>query len=112
MRRGRLALADAVAVVAFVLIGRARHGHALSLAGTWQTAWPFLAGWAGGWLVAARWARGALGSGLVVWAAVVVGGLALRALAHQGVDPLFALVATVFVGLLLAGGRGLVAWWG
>ena len=95
-----------------MLIGRARHGHALSLVGTWQTAWPFLAGWAAGWALAARWARGAVASGLVVWVAIVGGGLALRTLAHQGVDPLFALVATGFVGLLLVGGRVLVAWWG
>ncbi len=105
-------MADAVAVVAFVLIGRARHDHAFSLAGTWRTAWPFLAGWAFGWAVATRWVRGALASGVVVWVAIVAGGLALRALAHQGVDPLFALVAAGFVGLFLAAGRALALWWG
>ncbi len=104
-------MADAVAVVAFVLIGRARHGHALSLAGTWRTAWPFLAGWVLGWAVAARWARGALASGVVVWVAIVAGGLVLRGVTHQGVDPLFALVATGFVGLFLAVGRVLALWW-
>ncbi len=95
--------------MAFVVIGRMRHGHALSVAGTWRTAWPFLAGMAMGWLIAVRSARGPLASGLVVWPTTVVIGLVLRALSHQGVDALFTFVAAAFLGLFLLGWRVILA---
>jgi hypothetical protein len=52
MRSVRLAVVlDCCCVLLFVVIGRASHTKGESLAGIASTAWPFLAGLAGGWLV-------------------------------------------------------------
>jgi hypothetical protein len=54
MRSVRLAvLADCCCVLVFVVIGRASHTQGESLGGIASTAWPFLAGLAGGWLATA-----------------------------------------------------------
>lgn len=103
---GWLAL-DAVAVVAFAVLGRA--SHAEDLAGTLLTAAPFLVGAAVGALAGRTW-RDPLAwrSGLAVWAGAVVVGLVLRA-ALTGRLPLsFAIVATVSLGVLVLGWRGVV----
>ena len=51
MRSARLAVVlDCCCVLVFVIIGRASHTKGESLAGIASTAWPFLAGLAGGWL--------------------------------------------------------------
>ncbi|GAA4937948.1 DUF3054 family protein [Actinomycetospora succinea] len=107
MRRGAGWLAlDAVAVVAFAALGRA--SHAEDLAGTLLTAAPFVAGAAVGTLAARTW-RDPLSwrSGLAVWAGAAVVGLVLRA-ASTGRLPLsFAVVATISLGVLVLGWRGL-----
>ncbi|MGO8895499.1 MAG: DUF3054 domain-containing protein, partial [Streptosporangiaceae bacterium] len=58
MRSVRLAvILDCCCVLLFVIIGRASHTKGESLAGIASTAWPFLAGLAGGWLAARAWRR-------------------------------------------------------
>src|SRR6516164_4206575 len=56
MRSARLAvILDCGCVLAFMIIGRASHTRGEGLAGIASTAWPFLAGLAGGWLAARAW---------------------------------------------------------
>lgn len=113
MRRAVPALAaDALCVLVFVLVGRSSHREALTLPGVAQTAWPFLVGLGAGWLLAGAAARGrpqSLRGGLVVWAVTVGAGMALRALAGQGTEPAFMLVAAVVLGALLLGWRAATA---
>ena len=59
MRSARLAVVlDVGCVLVFVIIGRASHTKGESLAGVASTAWPFLAGLAGGWLATLAWLGG------------------------------------------------------
>lgn len=100
-------LFDAVLVTAFVLIGRASHNE--GLLGTLVTLWPFLAGLVAGWLLirARRAPLRIVWTGLVVWAATVVLGLALRVANGQGVQLSFMIVTTVVLGVFLLGWRGI-----
>jgi len=101
---------DAALVVVFVAIGRGVHGRGDALAGVVETSWPFLAGLALGWVLSRAW-RGAFGwrGGLGAWGGTLAGGMALRALAGQGVDATFVGVAAAFLALFLLGWRAL-AW--
>ena len=114
--RAWLAVAlDIVAVLVFVVIGRASHAKGESLGGVASTAWPFLAGLGAGWLVLfLLWhgvlarplaAFGVLPAGVVAWLATVVVGMALRVVSGQGTDVAFIAVALAFVGLFLLGWR-------
>lgn len=113
MRRAALALAaDVLCVLVFVLVGRSSHREALTLPGVAQTAWPFLVGLGAGWLLARAAARGrpqSLRGGLVVWAVTVGAGMALRAIAGQGTETAFVVVAAVVLGVLLLGWRAAAA---
>lgn len=102
MRRWWLAL-DVAAVVIFVAIGRHAHHHTGGLPGLVSTAWPFLVGLAIGWSVPAtrRAPTRMAPAGIIVWAATVAGGMVLRQLSGQGIDALFVVVASVFLGLFL-----------
>ena len=103
----RAAVADAACVLVFVVIGRASHGHGVTVAGVASTAWPFLAGLAAGWLAARAWPRPARlwPSGIAAWLGTVAVGMVLRVLAGQGTAPAFVVVALVFLGLFLLGWR-------
>ena len=108
MRAVRLAAAaDFCCVLAFVIIGRASHANGESLAGITSTAWPFLAGLAGGWLATRAWRRpGALvPSGVGAWLGAAGLGMALRVVAGQGTAAAFVAVALAFLGLFLLGWR-------
>lgn len=113
MRRAAAALAaDVLCVLVFVLVGRSSHREELTLPGVAQTAWPFLVGLGAGWLLARAAARGrpqSLRGGLVVWAVTVAAGMALRAIAGQGAEPAFVVVAAVVLGVLLLGWRAAAA---
>lgn len=103
-------LADAVAVVVFVALGRSAHHHAFDLSGTASTSWPFLAGLFVGWLLvglaAARGRRlGPFATGLVTWPVTVALGMVLRVIAGQGTEAAFVGVALAFVGLFFLGWR-------
>lgn len=98
---------DVALVFAFVLIGRASHGE--DLLGLLNTLWPFLGGLAIGWLVMRAW-RSPLRirwTGIGIWLGAVAGGLALRLVAGQGVQPSFAIVSLLVLGVFLLGWRGI-----
>ena len=113
-RPGAVALAfvvDAVLVLVFVAIGRRSHTEGITISGVAETGWPFLAALGLGWLVARAW-RGPLGirsPALVIWAATVVGGVALRLVSGQGAQVSFIIVTALVLGLFLLGWRSLTA---
>lgn len=102
------ALLDAALVVVFAGLGRNSHDRAATIAGLWETAWPFLAGLAIAWCVALVWRApiAVVRSGLPVWIGTVALGLLLRAIFTDGGAALpFVLVATGMLGVLLVGWR-------
>ncbi|MET2010401.1 DUF3054 domain-containing protein [Microbacterium chocolatum] len=101
------ALLDVVAVIAFAATGRASHGEAV-LEGLAITAWPFLVALALGWLIAFGWRRPLtpIRTGIPIWVTTVVAGMLLRAVSGQGTALAFVIVATLTLGLLLVGWRG------
>lgn len=118
------ALCDVVAVVVFVLIGRANHHDGFALLGVLQTLWPFLVGAAAGWSIAyvyshvgsSEWfgsdfrpAR-VVPAGLVIWVCTVAIGMVLRYLLHQGVAVSFIIVATIALGLFMLGWRAIAGY--
>ena len=110
MRTVRLAaVLDMCCVLAFVIIGRARHDAAggESLRGIASTAWPFLAGLVGGWLATRAWRRPLVlaPSGVGAWLGAAGLGMALRVAAGQGTAVAFVLVALAFLWLFLLGWR-------
>jgi hypothetical protein len=113
MRSARLAVAiDVCCVLVFVIIGRASHTTGESLAGIASTAWPFLAGLAGGWLVTAGLAGRAWRqpsrlwpAGVGAWLGTVVLGMVFRVVSGQGTAPAFVGVALAFLGLFMLGWR-------
>jgi hypothetical protein len=98
---------DVISVLAFVFIGRRVHAHGLSLAGDASTAWPFLVGAAIGSVSAWRLSGFPLAvrSGVVVWLSTVAVGMALRAVAGQGVAFAFVLVALAWFAATMLGWR-------
>ena len=102
---------DCCCVLAFVIIGRASHVQGESLAGVASTAWPFLAGLAGGWLGTRAWRRplALAPAGVGAWLGAALLGMGLRVAAGQGTAVAFVLVALAFLGLFLVGWR-LAAW--
>jgi hypothetical protein len=113
MRSARLAVAiDVCCVLVFVIIGRVSHTKGESLAGIASTAWPFLAGLAGGWLVTAGLAGRAWRqtsrlwpAGVGAWLGTVVLGMVFRVVSGQGTAPAFIGVALAFLGLFMLGWR-------
>jgi hypothetical protein len=98
---------DICCVLAFAAIGRHAHHDGDTLAGIWQTAWPFLAGLAAG-LVAVRFWRRPLAlvpSGAGAWVGAAGAGMVIRVLAGQGTAAAFVAVAVAFLGLFLLGWR-------
>ena len=92
-------------MLVFVIIGRASHGEGLT--GVASTAWPFLAGLAGGWLAARAWRRpfGLWPAGVGAWLGTVALGMLFRVVSGQGTAPAFIGVALAFLGLFLLGWR-------
>jgi len=109
------ALADIIAVLIFVGIGRSSHDEAFSFTGFATTAWPFLAGGAIGWLIVAGLRRADFApaavwpTGVVVWVCTVALGMGFRALSGQGTALSFCVVATIATGVLLLGWRAITA---
>jgi len=104
MRSARLAvILDCCCVLVFVVIGRASHTRGEGLAGIASTAWPFLAGLAGGWLAARAWRQpfGLWPAGVGAW----LGAVALGMASGQGTALAFIGVALAFLGLFLLGWR-------
>jgi len=107
MRAALAIIADAVFVLAFVIIGRANHHAGDTIAGIASTAWPFLAGLAAGEVLTRSWRRPAalVPTGVGVWLAAVAIGQALRVVSGQGTEFAFVLVSAAFLGLFLLGWR-------
>jgi FtsH-binding integral membrane protein len=108
MRPARLAvILDCCCVLLFVIIGRADHAHGESLAGIASTAWPFLAGLAGGWLAARAWRQPfrLWPVGVGAWLGAVALGMLFRVVSGQGTAVAFVVVALAFLGLFLLGWR-------
>lgn len=101
---------DLVAVIVFVIIGRASHGE--GILGLLITLWPFAVGLIVGHLLALvlgqrdtssnRWA------GVVVWVSTVVVGMLLRIVSGQGVQLSFVIVTMLVLGAFLLGWRFVV----
>ena len=111
MRLAALAtLLDCCCVLAFVVIGRHAHHDGDSLAGVWQTAWPFLAGLAIGLGAARAWRRplAIIPVGLAAWLGAAIAGMAIRVLAGQGTAIPFIAVTLAFLGLFILGWRAAV----
>jgi hypothetical protein len=98
---------DLVAVLVFVVIGRAAHAHGVGIGGLVSTAWPFVAGLAVGWLVLSilRGSAGSIWSGALVCVLTVAVGMTLRVLAGQGTAVAFVVVALCFLGAAMCGWR-------
>lgn len=107
MRAAPFFVIDAALVVGFAALGRRSHDEGTAVTGVLEVAAPFLIALAAGWLIARGWrAPGSARTGAIVWAASVVGGLALRGLVFdRGVAPSFMVVAALTLGLLLCGWR-------
>jgi peptidoglycan/LPS O-acetylase OafA/YrhL len=99
--------ADVVAVLVFVLIGRANHHESDAAHGVWHTAWPFLLGTALGLaLVAVRKADPrSLRSGVSVWVWTIVIGMVVRHSIGGGTPIDFVIVAACVLGLFFLGWR-------
>lgn len=102
---------DLLAVIVFVLIGRASHGE--GILGLLVTLWPFAVGLLVGHVLALvlgqRETRSVRWAGVVVWASTVVVGMVLRAVSGQGVQLSFVIVTVLVLAALLLGWR-VVAW--
>ncbi|MFT4469608.1 DUF3054 domain-containing protein [Arthrobacter sulfonylureivorans] len=105
---GSLAL-DLAAIVLFAAAGRNTHEHGLAVVGILLTAAPFLIGALIGWAVVRGWRRpiALWPTGVAVWLAAVVLGLALRGLAGGGLAVSFQIVTFLVLGALLLGWRAL-----
>lgn len=101
-----VAILDVVVVAGFALAGRRSHAEAMTLAGWWSTAWPFLAALLIGWILALGTRRhpGTVRAGILIWMVTLAGGMGLRSVAGQGTAAPFIAVAA---GVLLL---GLVGW--
>jgi hypothetical protein len=124
MTRGRVialtALADFLAILVFVVIGRINHHDGLAITGILSTLWPFLAGAAVGWSVGyviAHVHTERIGEphfrpervfpdGVVTWVCAVAIGMVLRDQFGQGIAVSFVVVASVVLGVFLLGWRG------
>lgn len=104
-------LLDAAFVVAFAALGRGSHDREATLAGLFETAWPFLAGLVIAWLVTLAWRRpvAVWRTGLPVWIGSAGLCLLLRALVGQGTALPFVIVATLTLCAMLVGWRLIAA---
>ena len=73
------AVLDAVLITLFAWLGRSSHARSLDVAGTFETAWPFLVGALAAWLVARVWRfPTSLRHGLIVWISTLAIGMLVR----------------------------------
>lgn len=104
---------DVLAVLVFVLIGRAAHTKGESLAGIASTSWPFLAALCLGWIVSTAWRRptALYRSGVPAVLFTVAFGMAFRVIAGQGTALAFIFVALFFLGFCMLGWRFSYSTW-
>jgi hypothetical protein len=106
----RALVADAVAVVVFVAVGRRSHDEGGDpVTATLEVAAPFLLAAALGWAVTRAWRRPlSLVTGLGIWAVTVTAGMLLRRVVFdRGTAASFVVVATIATATLLLGWRAI-----
>ena len=105
------ALADIVAIVVFVAIGRRNHNEGEAVDAIFTVAAPFLIALVLGWVAARAWRRPMqVETAFVIWPITVALGMVLRNLVFdRGTALPFIIVATVVTGVFLAGWRMLAA---
>lgn len=104
------ALTDVLAVLLFVTVGRRNHDEGDGVLDVFGTAAPFWGGLLIGWMAWRAWRDPlSLATGLRVWSVGVVCGLAIRAPIEGELPVSFAIVATLVLGFLLLGWRGVAA---
>ena len=105
------ALADIVAIVVFVAIGRRNHAEGTTLRGIAGVAAPFLIALVVGWIAARAWARPMqVESAFIIWPITVALGMVLRHFVFdRGTALPFIIVATLFTGVFLVGWRMVAA---
>lgn len=104
------ALADVIAVLVFVAIGRRNHDGTVDAEGVFDVAAPFLVALAAVWIVVLlrRLHPTSVTTGVVVWVGVVTLGMILRKFVFDGgTATAFVIVATIFVGVAVNGWRAL-----
>ncbi|MDO5619634.1 DUF3054 domain-containing protein [Kocuria sp.] len=102
-------LIDVLLICVFAAVGRAAHGE--SALGFLDTAWPFLAAAAVGWVGIAMAGRPGISiqGGLLLWLVTVVGGMTMRTVSGESVEPSFIVVAASVLLIFLVGWRA-IAW--
>ena len=105
------AVADVIAIVVFVTIGRRNHDEGTAIDGIATVAAPFLIGLVIGWLVARAWNRPTdVETAFIIWPVTVVVGMVLRNLVFdRGTALPFIIVATIATGAFLVGWRMIAA---
>ena len=101
-------LADLVAVVFFVVVGRLSHDESLSASGLLRTGWPFVIGIVGGYVGIAltRWPVLSLRGGTVIAVKTFIIGLVLRyGVVRDGTPFSFVVVTMVILTALILGWR-------
>jgi hypothetical protein len=105
---------DVLAVLVFVAIGRRSHDETgNAIVGALKVAAPFLIGLVVGWVLSIITVQGdraprAVRTGVVIWVSTVVIGLVLRRLVFdRGIALAFIIVATIGLGILINGWRGI-----
>ncbi|HEY7630472.1 MAG TPA: DUF3054 domain-containing protein [Thermoleophilaceae bacterium] len=108
----RLAVADALAIVAFAAIGQLSHHGGLSIAGFARDALPLLAGWFGAAFVFGAYRGAAPRAFLLTWLVGITVGVGIRAAvlgrALNGHEAAFLVTSLVFTLLLILGCRSLL----
>lgn len=100
-------MADLVAVLAFVAIGRRSHDEGSAILGTLEVAAPFAIAAAIGWLVGRVW-RSPFDpvTGVVVWIVTIAVGMPLRRLVFdRGTAVSFVVVASIVTLVFVVGWR-------
>jgi peptidoglycan/LPS O-acetylase OafA/YrhL len=105
-------VADLVAVMIYVTVGRSSHDESLAVSGLFDTAWPFLIGIVGGYIGIAltRWPALSLRGGAVITVKTLVIGLVLRyGVAKDGTEFSFVVVTVLVLSVLMLGWRLIAA---
>ena len=104
-------LADIVAIIVFVTIGRRNHDEGTTVSGIAGVAAPFLIALVAGWIAARAWARPMqVEAAFIIWPVTVALGMVLRNLVFdRGTALPFIIVATAVTGVFLVGWRMVAA---
>jgi len=105
------AVADIVAIIVFVSIGRRNHREGEAVDAILSVAAPFLIALLVGWIATGAWRRPMqVETAFVIWPITVALGMVLRNLVFdRGTALPFIIVATVVTGIFLVGWRMLAA---